>query len=106
MVDLGEQLLLVQELKMRTQPRIECFAKLSGLRIVINPLRMEKSSNAVLVAQHPSLGKKTLVEIGFRTFEQRIVLPCIQEALGRTGFGELRHPRFAKAVSLLERLCS
>ena len=91
-MDLRKEPLLVLELKVRPQPRVQRRPQRAAFRVVVHALRMQEARDATLASDHPRLGYEALVQIRLLTREQRIVLPRIQVGLRRLGLLQLRQP--------------
>ena len=60
----GKQRKLVLELEVRTEALIALYSKLSPLRIIIHPLRMQQPAHAFIPQQVPGTRNKILVQVG------------------------------------------
>ena len=92
-IHLRKEPLLVLELKVRPQPRVQRLPKRAALRVVVHAFRMQEARDAGLASDHPRLGDEALVQIRLLAREQRIVLARIQVRLRRLGLLQLRQPR-------------
>ena len=92
-MDLRKEALLVLELKVRPQPRVQRLPKRAAFRVVVYAFRMQEARDAGLASDHPRLGDEALVQIRLLACEQWIVLLRIQVRLRRLGLLQLRQPR-------------
>src|SRR5690554_5940379 len=91
-VYLGEQLGLIAELEMCTQPRIYHAPECSTLGVVVDSLRMQEAADALPVGIGPGAGQEALVEVGLLACQLRVVLGGVEEGLAALGLGQLGEP--------------
>ena len=101
-----EEPLLVLELEVRPQPRVQGFPERATLRVVVHALRVQEARDAVPAADHPRLRQEALVQVGLLAREQGVVLPGVQERLRRLGLFELRQPVVPQAGTPVERIAA
>ena len=106
MVDLRKEPLLVLELEVRSQPRVQRFPEGAALRVVVHAFRVQEAGNPVLTPEHPRLRQEALVQVGLLAREQGVVLPGVQKVLRRLGLFELGQPVGPQAGAPVERIAA